>query len=94
MKWMNYSLICLFCGLLIVTAGCQKSQSSVVNTKSGVVIHSSDFTGGFKERSATYEQNKNKAFAPKPKTTGNVIHLGDGYEKIELSPLFDDAEKM
>ena len=77
-----------------MAAGCQKTSSSVVNTKSGVVIHSSDFTGGFKERSATYEQNKTKTLPQKPKTTGNVIHLGDGYEKIELSPLFDDAEKM
>lgn len=68
MKLSNYSLICLICTLVFITYGCNKS-TQVVNTRSGIVIHSEDFTGGSTKQAVD---------------NSNVIRLGDGYEKIEL----------
>ncbi len=68
MKLLKYSLICSICVLMIAIYGCTNT-SQVVNTKSGIVIHSEDFTGG-STKDAIYDSN--------------VIRLGDGYEKIEL----------
>ncbi len=68
MKLSNYILICLICALTVVAYGCSKLNNPVVNTKSGIVIHSEDFT----KSGDTNIDNQ------------NVIRLGDGYEKIEL----------
>lgn len=91
MKFIRYSLVCLICGLLITVTGCKKDHVTVVNTNSGVVIHSDDFTGGLKEKAAQHARKTHVEQIGKPsaKSSGNVIHLGDGYEKIELGPLFD-----
>lgn len=83
----RYSLICLICGLALTVTGCTKEPVQVVNTSSGIVIHSSDFTGNTTKTSsakARYEQ----VGKPTEKSTGTVIRLGDGYESIDLGPVF------
>ena len=83
----RYSLICLICGLALTVTGCTKEPVQVVNTNSGIVIHSSDFTGNTTKTSsakARYEQ----VGKPTEKSTGTVIRLGDGYESIDLGPVF------
>lgn len=92
MKLIRYSLILGLCTLVITVTGCTQ-KSAVVNTNSGIVIKSNDFTGGFKQRAAESDRIR-QVSAPTAKSTGNVIHLGDGYEKIEMGPLFDAADKM
>lgn len=88
MKIIRYSAVCLICSLLLMVTGCQKTQVSVVNTKSGVVIHADDFTGGFKQKAA--EATRIKQVGPATaKSSGTVIDLSGGYEKIEMGPLFD-----
>ncbi len=84
----RYGIICLVCGLLLFVTGCDKSKVSVINASSGVVIHSSDFTGGLQEKVATSGQIK-QVSKPTAKSTGAVIDLSGGYEKIEMGPLFD-----
>lgn len=91
MKIIHYSMVCLICGLLVITAGCKKTPVTVVNTRSGVLINSSDFTGGLQQK-AIHKANTasiEQVSQPTAKSTGNVIHLGGGYEKIEMGPLFD-----
>lgn len=88
MKIVRYSVVCLICGLMLMVTGCQKNRVTVVNTNSGVVIHSDDFTGGFKQKAAEASRVK-QVNAPTAKSTGAVINLGSGYEKIEMGPLFD-----
>lgn len=91
MKIFHYSMICLICGLLVITAGCKKNTVTVVNTQSGVVINSSDFTGGLQQKAIQKANTTSieQVTQPTAKSTGNVIHLGGGYEKIEMGPLFD-----
>ncbi len=88
MKLFRYSLICVMCVLLLMVTGCKGNEKPVVNTQSGVVINSNDFTGGFKERVSTSQKIK-QVSQPTAKSTGRVIDLGGGYEKIEMGPLFD-----
>ncbi|MBS4760170.1 MAG: hypothetical protein KHX03_05690 [Clostridium sp.] len=91
MKLFRYGLVCLICGLVILSTGCQKGHDSVVNTRSGVVIHSSDFTVGVKQKVSDFSsKRKSDEDRQEPRVSGNVIHLGDGYEKIDLGPLFRD----
>lgn len=83
----RYSLICLICGLALTVTGCTKEPVQVVNTNSGIVIHSSDFTSTPTKTSsakARYEQ----VGKPTEKSTGTVIRLGDGYENLDLGPVF------
>ena len=87
MKLIRLSLVCLICGLLTITAGCKKDRIQVVNTTSGIVIHSSDFTNSpqpQKKSQASIEQ----VSTPTAKSTGNVIRLGDEYESIDIGPVF------
>lgn len=88
MKKFRYSLVLLLCGLMFIITGCGKDKVSVVNAKSGVVIHSEDFTDSLQDRAKTSAKVK-QVSAPTARSTGKVIHLGDGYEKIEMGPLFD-----
>lgn len=91
MKLFRYGFVCLMCGLVILTTGCQKGRDSVVNTRSGVVIHSSDFTVGVKQKVSDFSSHKTPSQeSQKPTVSGNVIHLGGGYEEIDLGPLFRD----
>lgn len=69
MKLSNYFLICIICALAVILYGCSTNNRHVVNMQSGIVIHSSDFTGGSTKEAVD---------------DSNVIRLGDGYEKIEL----------
>lgn len=71
-----------------MVTGCTKNRVSVVNTNSGVVIHANDFTGGFQEKAKTANKVR-QVNAPTAKSSGAVIDLGGGYEKIEMGPLFD-----
>ncbi len=88
MKIIRYSVVCIICAMTFMVTGCNKNHVSVVNTSSGVVINANDFTGGFKEKAASSAQIK-QVSAPTAKSSGNVIDLGGGYEKIEMGPLFD-----
>lgn len=87
MKLIRLCLVCLICGLLTVTAGCKQDRVQVVNTKSGIVIHSSDFSDGG-SKSAPQSAKMEQISTPTAKSTGNVIRLGDGYESIDLGPVF------
>lgn len=89
MKLFRYGLVCLICGLSIFITGCQKDHVSVVNTKSGIVIHSSDFTNELKDKAAKSAARIKQETKPTAKSSGNVIKLGDGYEKVDLGPIFD-----
>lgn len=71
-----------------MVTGCTKNRVSVVNTNSGVVIHSSDFTGGFQEKAKSANKVR-QVNSPTAKSSGAVIDLSGGYEKIEMGPLFD-----
>ena len=79
MKLSNYILICMICALTVVAYGCSKVSNQVINTRSGIVIHSEDFTGGSSKDAVG---------------DSNVICLGDGYENIELDLKPDDTTKM
>lgn len=87
MKLIRLSLVCLICGLLTITAGCKQDRVQVVNTTSGIVIHSSDFMDS-QEAKKTPQARMEQVSAPSAKSTGNVIRLGDGYENIDLGPVF------
>lgn len=89
MKLIKYSFIFGICTLTLITTGCHKKSAPVVNTNSGIIIHSSDFTGGLEQKVASSKARIEQISAPTAKSTGTVIHLGDGYEKIEMGPLFD-----
>lgn len=91
MKYLKITGICLICLLLFTVTGCQGTKKPVVNAQSGVVIHASDFTGGFKEKAA-YSDQIRQVSAPTAKSSGRVIDLGGGYEKIEMDPLFDSVQ--
>lgn len=88
MNKVNICFVCLLCALLLTVTGCSKKKVSVINASSGVVVHSSDFTGGFQKKVESKNQIK-QVSEPTAKSSGRVINLGGGYEKIELSPLFD-----
>lgn len=88
MKLIRYSLVCLICGLLITVTGCTQNRVSVVDTNSGVVIHASDFTGGIQEKAQTAKKIRQTG-SPTAKSSGAVIDLGGGYEKVQMGPLFD-----
>ena len=89
MKLIQYSLTCGICLLALTVTGCHKQSAPVVNTNSGIIIHSSDFTGNIEQKVASSKARIEQISAPTAKSTGAVIHLGDGYEKIEMGPLFD-----
>ena len=89
MKLIQYSLTCGICLLALIVTGCHKQSAPVVNTNSGIIIHSSDFTGNIEQKVASSKARIEQISAPTAKSTGAVIHLGDGYEKIEMGPLFD-----
>ena len=89
MKLMYYNFIFAICILTLITTGCQKNSAPVINTSSGIIIHSSDFTGNLEQKVASSKARIEQISAPTAKSTGAVIHLGDGYEKIEMGPLFD-----
>lgn len=87
MSLTRYSLICLVCGLLFTVTGCTKEPVQVVNTTSGIVIHSSDYTSSSTRTSnakARYEQ----VGRPTEKSTGTIIRLGDSYGSLDLGPVF------
>lgn len=88
MKLIRYSLVCLICGLMVTVTGCQKQHAQVINTSSGIVIHSSDFTGGQPTQKVASTVRLEQKSQPTAKSTGTVIHLGDGYEKIDVGPIF------
>lgn len=75
-----YSLVFIICALLIATIGCTNVHNQVVNTNSGVIFHSSEFT--------------NKSHNPDSQYSSNVIHLGEDYEKIELDIKPETTIKM
>ena len=88
MKFIRYSVICLICAVLVCSTGCgQKSRVSVVNTNSGIIIHSSDY---IKEQSTPVDYSKKikQVSAPTAKSTGNVIDLGSSYKSIEINSPF------
>ena len=88
MKLIRYGFVCLIGALMITVTGCQKQHTQVVNTSSGIVIHSSDFTGGAPKKVADSSVKYEQLSKPTPKSTGAVIRLGDGYENIDLGPVF------
>lgn len=70
-----------------MATGCTKEPVQVVNTTSGIVIHSSDYTCATTRTSsvkARYEQ----VGQPTEKSTGTVIRLGDSYQSLDLGPVF------
>ena len=84
MNFIRYSVICLVCTLLVFTTGCGKqTRVTVVNTQSGIVIHSSDY---IKEQSTKTDYSKRIKQVSKPtaKSTGNVIDLGSSYKNIVI----------
>ena len=87
MKLIRLSLVCLICGLLTITAGCKQDRVQVVNTTSGIVIHSSDFTNT-QQAQKTPKARIEQVSPPTAKSTGNVIRLGDEYESIDIGPVF------
>ena len=87
MKLIRLSLVCLICSLLTITAGCKQDRVQVVNTTSGIVIHSSDFTNTPQPQKKTQARMEQVA-PPSAKSTGNVIRLGDEYESIDIGPVF------
>lgn len=91
MKYLRLTGICLICLMLFTVTGCQGTKKPVVNAQSGVVIHANDFTGGFKEKAASANQIR-QVSAPTAKSSGAVIDLSGGYEKIEMGPLFDSVQ--
>lgn len=92
MKLIRYSLVCCMCALVITVTGC--TPKTVVNTNSGVVIHSNDFTGNLQKKVAASSDRIRQVNTPTAKSTGQIIRLGDGYEKIEMGPLFDAADRI
>lgn len=87
MNFIRYSVICLVCTLLVCTTGCGKqTRVTVVNTHSGIVIHSSDY---IKEQSNTdYSKRIKQVSKPTAKSTGNVIDLGSSYKSIDINSPF------
>ena len=86
MSLVRYCSIVLLIATMVVVTGCSKRGSIVVNTPS-VVIDSKDFTQGSQQRVSHNGKIKQVA-APTAKSSGAVIDLGSGYEKIELEPIF------
>lgn len=87
MSFTRYSLICLVCGLLFIATGCTKEPVQVVNTTSGIVIHSSDYTGS-STKSTNAQVRYEQVSKPTEKSTGTVIRLGDSYQSLDLGPVF------
>ena len=92
MNVFRYGFICLICCFVIFCTGCKKDNKPVINAKSGVVIHSSDFTGAMESKVAT---SSKRIHSPQQESShatmkGNVINLGGGYEEIDLGPIFRD----
>jgi len=83
----RYSLICLVFGLLVTATGCTKEPMQVVNTTSGIVIHSSDFTGET-TRTSSVKSRYEQVGKPTEKSTGTIIRLGDSYQNLDLGPVF------
>lgn len=74
MKLFRYSLVILVCAFAVFATGCQKTAVSVLNTESGIVIHSSDYTA------------KPKA---KTEVNGRLIKMGDETSNSSYGPSFD-----
>ena len=89
MSLARYSLICVFCGLIITVTGCTKEPVQVVNTNSGILIRSSDYINPTTQKTTSTKVRYEQVSAPTNKSTGTVIRLGDGYENIELNPVFN-----
>lgn len=87
MDFNRYSLVCVVCVLALTLTGCtSSSNTTVVNTSSGIVINSSDF-GGSSTKTA-YSNKIEQQNQPTTRTTGRVIHLGDSYKSLDLGPVF------
>lgn len=87
MNSFRYIVVCLVCGLLITATGCSKEPVQVVNTHSGIVIHSSDFTGDTRKASGPSVRVE-QVSQPTEKSTGTIIRLGDSYQSLDLGPIF------
>lgn len=79
MNIVRYSTVFMICAMMLLLSGCTKNRVSVVNTSSGVVIHASDYN-------TPKTNDKMIQTTPTAKSTGSVIRLGDGYEKIDFPP--------